>query len=138
MSDNTNTLGSEGDALRGVLKAFPDLEVAVLFGSLARGDAGAQSDVDLAVRFRKPLAPERKMTLIDALAEVAGRPVDLVDLHRAGEPLLGRILREGILLHGTSSDRAALVYRHLVDQEDFGPIRRHMLEGRRRAWIGNL
>jgi len=100
-----------------------------------RGTAAPDSDVDVAVLFDRPLDAEQKMRLIDKLADRTERAVDLVDLHRAGEPLLGQVLK-GRRLIGADSDYTALTLRHLYDQEDFLPYIDRMLAERRRAWIG--
>lgn len=50
--------------------------------------------MDLAVLTDATLDVSAKSALIDAIAEEVGRPVvDLVDLRKAGEPLLGEILK---------------------------------------------
>lgn len=118
-----------------VLSREEGLQLALLFGSFADGRAGPESDVDVAVMFEHALAAERKMHLIEQLAERTGRAVDLVDLHRVGEPLLGQILK-GRRLIGSDSEYTALTLRHLYDQEDFMPYINRMLAERRRAWIG--
>lgn len=72
------------------------LTAAIVFGSVARGSASAESDLDLAVVAEHELSAGQRSHLIEQLAEVTGRPVDLVDLRRVGEPLLGEILRDGM------------------------------------------
>ena len=63
--------------------------------------------------------------------------MDLIDLTRVGEPLLGQILQHGQRLHGSDADFGAqLLYRHLVDAADFLPLRERILKERRDAWIG--
>lgn len=89
-------LGDDGkEALRAGLAAEPSVRLAYLFGSQARGDAGPNSDVDLAVW------TEPRLSLIElgAVAERIGRaipvPLDLVDL-RETPPLLARqVVAEG-------------------------------------------
>lgn len=73
-----------------VLSREEGLQLALLFGSFADGRAGPESDVDVAVMFEHALAAERKMHLIEQLAERTGRAVDLVNLHRVGEPCWDR------------------------------------------------
>ena len=75
-------------ALRTVLASVPDLELALVFGSCARGEAGPESDLDLAIATATPLTAPRRQDLADRLAVLGGRPVDLVDLATAGGPLL--------------------------------------------------
>ena len=49
----------------------------LLFGSVARGEAGAASDVDLLVEFDRPVGLLVLSTLRRALSERLGRPVDV-------------------------------------------------------------
>jgi len=68
------------DKLQGQL---PELQAVYLFGSQAGGQADAGSDVDLAVLLPVPLAATRRWMLVEPLAELLGREVDLVDLRAA-------------------------------------------------------
>jgi predicted nucleotidyltransferase len=78
------------------LRTRPGVRLAVLFGSVARGDAGEASDVDLLVRVRGGWK-ERVATAL-ALEEALGCPVQLVDLDRAPALLLADVLRDGRVL----------------------------------------
>lgn len=49
-----------------------------LFGSMARGEAGPESDVDILVEFRKTPGLTEYMSLKFWLEDNLGRPVDLV------------------------------------------------------------
>jgi predicted nucleotidyltransferase len=120
-----------------ILKDHPEVELAVLFGSMASGRSGPHSDVDVAVMGPLPLTAEQKYVLMGDLAEISGRPVDLVDLRTAGEPILGQILRHGQRLLGDDETWAALLSRHLLDAADFMPYVNRALEQRRRRWIGS-
>jgi len=51
--------------------------------------------LDIAVAAKSALAADEKIALIGALAELTGRPVDLIDLKLVSEPLLGQIVRYG-------------------------------------------
>lgn len=132
----TTGLGEAAGQVNAVLSAFPGIELAVLFGSAARGQERPDSDVDLAVAAGCALTAEEKMALVEALAERTGRPIDLVDLRTAPEPLLGQILRHGRRLLGSNSAFGALISRHLFEQADFMPYRTRVLAQRRAAWIG--
>ncbi|MCM8624890.1 nucleotidyltransferase domain-containing protein [Accumulibacter sp.] len=124
------------EVIRSVLSRHPQVKLAVLFGSLAAGTARPDSDLDLAVADDQPLSVDARMALIDDLAQQTGRPVDLIDLKLAGEPLLGQILTRGRRIVGSDERYAQLLVRHLVDDSDFAPYRRRMLAERRSAWIG--
>ncbi len=123
------------ERLRTLLSRHPEISLAILFGSLAAGRAGPGSDIDLAISTARPLTAEERIQLIWELAEATGRPVDLIDLREAGEPLLGRILTTGKRILGRSGEYAELIKRHLFDQADFAPYQRRILAERRRAWI---
>ena len=122
--------------IRQVLDQHDGMRMAILFGSLAGLRATPESDLDLAVLMETRLSSETKMALIGELSQVIGRPVDLVDLRVAGEPLLGQILKHGVRLFGSDIDYAELLKRHLFEEADFMPYRRRILAERRQAWIG--
>ena len=127
------------DFTQGILAALntqPGVRLAILFGSLAAGQGRVDSDLDLAVDAGHRLTAGEKLVLMNKLAERTGRPVDLVDLHAVGEPLLGQILRHGKRLLGSETCYADLIRRHLFDQADYLPYRTRILAERRRAWIG--
>src|SRR5439155_19914021 len=102
-----------------VLKDHPDVRLAILFGSLASDRGTAESDLDLAIDAGRRLDLSLKMNLISELANRIGRPVDLVDLRIAGEPLLGQILRYGKKILGDNTHYADLIQKHVFDVADF-------------------
>ena len=55
-----------------------DVRSLALFGSLARDEASADSDVDILVIFDGPATPARYFGLQFCLEDLLGRPVDLV------------------------------------------------------------
>jgi predicted nucleotidyltransferase len=73
----------------------PEVRLAILFGSRARGGAHEGSDVDIAVA----AAPLDRLGLMRELAAVTGLAVDVVDLDRAGYFLLTALLRDGVVVH---------------------------------------
>lgn len=127
---------SEIAQLRAALEAYPAIRLAIVFGSVAAGNARFESDVDLAVQADDVLSAEDRTKLIADIATRTGRAVDLVDLQTVGEPLLGQILHNGRRILGNAEDHAALVRKHVYANEDFVPYVRRMLEERRRARIG--
>lgn len=82
-----------------LLSAFrtePNVELAVIFGSLARGDVDERSDIDLLVELRRSL-PGDLDALRGRLAVDLGIDVELVPLRAASDDphLLAEILRDG-------------------------------------------
>jgi predicted nucleotidyltransferase len=68
------------DAIRARGERLRELRVASLhiFGSMARDEAGPESDVDVLVDFEGPPSFDRYMDLKFFLEDLIGRPVDLV------------------------------------------------------------
>lgn len=80
-----------------------DVAAAYLYGSRARGNFHAQSDVDLAVILDATLSPadrwKTRLSLIDQAASVlATDAVDLLLLEEAPAPVAHRAIRDGRLL----------------------------------------
>lgn len=93
-----------------LLRIRTDVVAAYLFGSTARGESRADSDVDVAVLFEP--APVHtlngpRLSLEGALERALGVPVDLVVLNDAPVDLRARVLRDGRLL--VDRDRAARI-----------------------------
>lgn len=124
------------DKIKTFLTSQDDIDLAIVFGSVASGQADSDSDVDVAVKTGTSLDVDRKMRLIEGIAMATGRPVDLIDLRKVGEPLLGQILRHGQRVVGSHSEYAELALRHVYANEDFVPYLERMLEERRQTWIG--
>ncbi len=96
------------------LTGYPAVLDAYVFGSTARGDAGAGSDVDVAVFLDPALDPPARATLklalmTDLMASLQRNDVDLVVLNEAGPMLYHRVLRDGVLV--VSRDEMATTTR---------------------------
>ena len=81
--------------------AHRGVTAAYLFGSEARNEARADSDVDIAVLF--DVAPDpalmgAALTLEGDLERHLARPVDLVVLNTAPADLVHRVLRDGVIV----------------------------------------
>jgi len=99
-----------------------------LFGSVARGDAGPGSDVDVGILFaaEPPATLGAPQFALEAdLERLLGRPVQVVPLNRASADLVHRVLRDGRLV--LDRDRAARIrfeVRSRNEYFDMAPIRR--------------
>ena len=122
------------ERLRAVVAAHPDVRLAYVFGSAARGDLRANSDVDVAVRFVVRPALERLAALADDLEPAAGRRADVVDLDAAPPLLLREVVKEGRLLFAASDEeRVAFETTALARYTDTVYLRRVQAEYLR-AW----
>jgi uncharacterized protein len=90
------------ERLRAVLARRPEVRLALLFGSRARGHARTGSDVDVAVD-----GTVDSLALAADLAAAAHADIDVVDLREAGYPLLRALLRDGVVLHEGEPHAAA-------------------------------
>ena len=122
--------------VRDALARCSNVSLAIIFGSVAAGRPRADSDLDIAVGADQPISLLERIAIIQTLAEVTGRPIDLIDLAAVTEPLLGQILKHGRRVLGSDTSYGKLISRHLIDQADFMPLIDRMLAERRTAWIG--
>ena len=67
-----------------------------VFGSVARGEARPDSDVDLIVEFDTPVSLFSMFRLQRYLEELLGRPVQLIERDAILEPLRDRIFAEAV------------------------------------------
>lgn len=82
--------------LRQALRTEPNVRMAILFGSVARGDETADSDLDVLVDLRDP-DRFRMLELEERLTRTLGRSVQLLrlsDARREGT-ILGDVLADG-------------------------------------------
>lgn len=120
--------------LKAVLLQFPQIKLALLFGSQANGKVRPDSDIDLGILAQEPLSADFKLQLMQTLGAKFGRPVDIVDLYHVPEPITGQILK-GIRLIGDDTVCGSLLYRHLLNVADFFPLQQKILTERRNRWI---
>lgn len=78
-----------------------DLSLIILFGSVAKGFAHEESDVDVAILEKKSLSLHKELDLRADLYKLFRRDVDLVFIRRASPLVLGQISKYGKLLYGT-------------------------------------
>lgn len=83
--------------LHEVVAAAPGVTLAIVFGSTARGQEHAGSDLDVAV----VCAPQLSCDVLELSARLSvatGREVDVVDCAQAPIPLLDSIITEGVVV----------------------------------------
>ena len=122
------------EQLADFLSGYPQFKLAILFGSQATGGATGESDIDLALLSDAPISSSMKLQLVEQIGARFGRPVDIVDLFFAAEPVLGQVFK-GKRLLGDNATYARLLTRHLINTADFVPLQQRILTERRNAWI---
>ena len=128
-------------SIRELLKAWliehSEIELAILFGSYAKGNETQLSDVDVAIQLAsgRCLGAEDKVSYLDDLSCLLGKNVDLVDLRVVGQPLLSQIMKYGYCLVGEQQAFALLAVRNVNSVQDFMPNIEQMLMDRRQRWL---
>ncbi len=113
-------------AVQCALRADPQVTLAVVFGSSARGTASGSSDLDIGVVGVTPL---RLPALAVTLSRLAGREVDLIQLEAAPPLLRFEIARDGVLLaERTEGLWPAFQARAMVDWWEWAPSARRLAE----------
>ena len=84
------------NAVHALLDAEPRILLAYVFGSVARGEAGDASDLDVAVLATHELDLDERARLSEEIGRVTGfERVDLVDLRSAPPALVAEVVRHG-------------------------------------------
>lgn len=104
--DHDDVLEIARGTARRIAAAHPEVLRILLFGSFARGDYGARSDLDLLIVLKESDKPASER-LGDFLQYVPAYPTDMFPVTEAeiaarlqeGDPFLARALNEGILLY---------------------------------------
>lgn len=116
---------SIAEEVREILAGEAGVVATYVFGSVGRGTAGPQSDVDVAILLDRPPEPDTLVRIRRALERGLQREIDLVDLHRAPADLVHRVLRDGILVvEGDRSARIAFEVRRRNEYFDLLPVLR--------------
>lgn len=132
------------EALEQYFASQADVVLAYLFGSYARGQAWAESDVDIAVLLEGHPDDEhcldRRLDLASDLTDLLHADVDVLILNQAPPALRYAVLRDGVLLF--CRDRQAMVMfrlRAVNEYLDFLPIlQRHEAAILKKARKGEL
>jgi len=116
-------LKSVEEKLVRVLEPFP-IDLAVMFGSMARGQGHDDSDLDIGVLLRDANETTRSR-LAAALSRSAGKTVDVVYLDEAPPLLRFEIARDGVvLLEGAPHSWTDFRARAMIDWWDWAPTAR--------------
>jgi len=87
-----------------------DISYCAVFGSFARGEATPESDVDLLVKFSKPIG-WAFYGIAEALEKVLGRKVDLATENMIGEYIREDVMRDlQVIYEETEQPRPAPAY----------------------------
>jgi predicted nucleotidyltransferase len=123
------------DALRSLFARHADrIACAYLYGSTARGESRASSDIDVAVLYRETPPSTLEGLGFEIAGEIEralGRRADIVVLNRAAPDLVHRILRDGVLIH--ESDRSMRVAFETRKRAEYFDVIPYLRQYRRSA-----
>ncbi len=97
MSNLKDVLQQQKDEILATADRYHAVNVR-LFGSVARGDASEESDIDLLVDFLPGSTLLDQVALIQELSTKLGRKVDVVSSRALNKHLRQRILKESVNL----------------------------------------
>ena len=145
---STSDVGELRKAVELLAEEADFIAAVILFGSLARGEAGGESDIDLFVitrgledipRYRRTLMAYE---VLSGLSRAFGRPITIVDMEmgdflalRSIRPLMLDIIWDGILLLDKTGGLVAERLRRLKEGIRKSGLRRHRVGG---CWAWRL
>ena len=121
------------------LTEHPEIEMAFLFGSYSKGTETVHSDIDLAIQLSsgKTIHADEKLNYLTQLGELLETDIDLIDLKKAGQPLLSQIIKYGKRLKGQQTQYIELAIKNINTTQDFMPYIERMMSERRKQWLAN-
>jgi hypothetical protein len=120
--------------LRDFFSSRDELAAVYLFGSEARGEARAESDVDLGLLYREPpraTLMDQPFSLEAELSSLLGRQVQCVVLNQAPPDLVHRVLRDGKVV--CERDRSRRLAFEVKARNEYFDIRPALLRYRKLA-----
>ncbi|EHK02269.1 nucleotidyltransferase [Candidatus Haloredivivus sp. G17] len=113
-SDPSEKFESIREDLKKIFEERPEVELAYLYGSVARGEANKLSDIDLAVYLEKGCdSGSVRMELVSEIASLID-DFDLVILNEARPLMAYNIVKDGIILFEESPTMKAEIESNIV------------------------
>jgi len=118
------------------LSLFPDISIAVLFGSAVTNRMRADSDVDIAIAGESALSWDRIQEIRIAIGKVLRREIDIVDLQTSKGLIFYEALTKGTIVFSRNRRLMAKMMTEAVYfGEDFLPLMKRALENKARKFI---
>ncbi len=117
-SESSSGLSSNAsrEIVRTVRAILPGVEGIYLYGSIARGEGRADSDLDIAVMQLRPVEATEALRLRTELGVLFVRDVDILDLRRASTEIACQVVGSGKCLYGKDNRmRRPVRNQHHVD-----------------------
>lgn len=122
--------------IQGTLEDYPDICLAILFGSAAKDRLTPRSDIDIAVAANRPLSFKQRENLLVDLSGRVSHEIDLIDLQAVSGLILSQALCHGIIIKKNSTPLlAALLKKMWYNQADMMPYTEMILKHRSRRFV---
>ncbi|MFZ5471522.1 MAG: nucleotidyltransferase family protein [Myxococcota bacterium] len=112
------------------LAGRPDVRLAAVFGSAARGELSPKSDVDVALRLTRPVVGWELGGLVADLSKAVGRRVDVVFLDDPLDILLKLEISKGVQIAGRHEDWVEFRRAAFREWREWGPRWRRCTDAR--------
>ncbi len=118
------------------LSTYKDIQIAILYGSFARGSETQKSDVDIAVGGSEKFSQEMLANLNLEISKLLNREIDIVDLYNINGTILTQILTKSTILKKENKILyAELINKMIYFEEDMAPNLRYILDYRREKFL---
>ena len=112
------------------------VQLAILYGSFAKGQENERSDVDIAVAGSVQYPASVLVELNLSISKLLNRETDIVDLNSINGTILSQILTSGTIIKiKDTSLYAELTKKMLYFEEDMAPGIRYILDYRREKFL---
>jgi len=112
-----------------ILNDYPEITIAILFGSTATGQAKKESDIDIAIATENALGVQKMVDIQLALSHILQKEVDLLDIHTLNGIILREIFKNGrIIIKKDTSLYPKLLRKLWYQHEDMLPNIRHIIK----------
>ena len=116
------------DRLKDYFSHDDDIEMVLLYGSVAKGTFNPKSDIDIALYSKKELSFEVLAKIQTELAIMFDREIDVADLKKAEGTFLYQIMTNAVKIKFEENIYVRYVMKALYFYEDFLPILRRTQE----------
>ncbi len=97
-----------------VFRRYPGIRAVYVFGSVASGDAGPESDLDLAIIPSEPSVREKKLDILEDLTSHGYCNVDLVFIDEDNLVLAYEAIRQNRLIYAVDDFDRGATYSNIV------------------------
>ncbi len=123
------------DRLKDYFSHDDDIEMVLLYGSVAKGTFNPKSDIDIALYSKRELTFDALVKIQTELALMFDREIDIADLKKAEGTFLYQIMTTAVKIKYEENIYVRYAMKALYFYEDFLPILRRTQEEKLRRML---